>query len=170
MAMTSWRKNNDPNYLGEWDIEEKSELKLTIKNVKGEELTLPGGFKEKRNVLYFKEDYHPMVVNSTNAKMLEKMTGSKYIENWSNTQIAVYFDPTIKFGKEVVGGLRIRLPKLDTFTCSDCGKTIKSESGMTAKVIANKSKTTYGAFLCLSCARIRRDKAKLDENKTEDVL
>jgi len=163
---TPWKKNNDPNFLGEWDLGDKNELMLTIKNVKGEELTLPGGIKEKRNVLYFKEEYHPMVVNSTNGKMLQKMTGSKYIEDWSNLQIAVYFDPSVKFGKELVGGLRIRQPRLETFTCSDCGKTIKAESGMTAKVIANKSKSTYGAFLCMDCARIRRDKAAEEKPDT----
>jgi hypothetical protein len=34
-------------------------------------------------------------------------TVTPYIEQWIGKKIEIYYDPTVKFGKETVGGIRI---------------------------------------------------------------
>jgi len=168
---THWKVFMNPDFLGAYALEEGQDLILTIDSANKEQFTGNGGKKDEGLVVHFKEKgVKPMICNSTNAKAISTVAGSSYVENWSNTKISLYSDEVSAFG-ETVDALRVRnyAPKTETFTCSDCGKTIKAESGMTAKVIANKSKSAYGAFLCMDCARIRRDKAA-EVKDEKDVL
>jgi hypothetical protein len=55
----------------------------------------------------------PMILNATNSNTLKKLTGSPYIEDWQNLKVTVYVDPNVRFGKEVMEGLRIS-PKAPT--------------------------------------------------------
>ena len=108
---THFRKAFDSPYLSSADIVEPTNL--TIKHVRLE----PDKTKKTRdlfNTAYFAEQeirpgekLKPMILNSTNSKVMKQLAGSPFIEDWSGVAITVYVDPAVRFGKETVEGLRI---------------------------------------------------------------
>lgn len=124
MSKTNYRTVYKSDHLGVIDLEEIIErgdkLIFTIKEVKQEFGTKVAGNKIDANICYFKEPIKPLVLNSTNAKVLKNLSGSAFIENWANMIIEVYIDATVKMKGEVVGGVRIKPIKyqaqLPTFT------------------------------------------------------
>lgn len=108
---THFRKVFDSPYLSSVDIVEP--VTLTIQRVT-QESDKTKKTKDAFNTAYFVEKFirpgeklKPMILNATNSKMLSKMTGSPFIEDWSGTRITVYVDKGVKFGKETVEGLRV---------------------------------------------------------------
>jgi hypothetical protein len=59
------------------------------------------------------EKLKPMILNVTNSKTLKTLTNSPFIEDWQGVKITVYVDSNVKFGREVMEGLRIS-PKAPT--------------------------------------------------------
>lgn len=110
---THYRKAFNSPYLSSADV--VGEVGLTIKRVALE----PDQTKKTKdlfNTAYFveKEIRHgeplkPMILNATNSKMLRHITDSPYIDDWQNVPITVYVDPSVKFGRETVEGLRVRM-------------------------------------------------------------
>ena len=72
---THYRKVFKSDHLGVADledfIEEKKPLIFTIKEVKQEFDTIVAGKKINANIAYFVEKIKPMVLNSTNTKILK---------------------------------------------------------------------------------------------------
>lgn len=108
---THFRKVFDSPYLSSVDIVDP--IVLTIQRVT-QESDKTKKTKDNFNTAYFAEKFirpgeklKPMILNATNSKMLSKMTGSPFIEDWSGTRITVYVDKGVKFGKETVEGLRV---------------------------------------------------------------
>ena len=105
----------------------------------------------------------------------EKLFGSDKIEDWYGKPFAVYFDPTVKVGKEQVGGLRIRtvLPKGNkpTFICEMCGKTIENTEQFTSEQICRSTTQKFGKCLCLECGTKAKEKAEAPtlENLIENM-
>jgi len=86
---------------------------MTISAVKKENVAKEGAPEEMKVVLYFAESEKGMVLNSTNAQMIAKLTG---IENnidtgWVGFQIVLYDDPNVSFSGKITGGIRVRAPK-----------------------------------------------------------
>jgi hypothetical protein len=82
---------------------------FTIDTVVMEEVQSEDG-KENKPILYFYGvDEKPLILNKTNAETLEKKFGSDS-KDWENKEIEVYVDPKIRFGKKVIGGIRVRIP------------------------------------------------------------
>jgi hypothetical protein len=108
---THFRKAFDSPYLSSADIVEPTTL--TIKHVRLE----PDKTKKTRdlfNTAYFAEQeirkgekLKPMILNSTNSKIIKQLTNSPFIEDWAGVAITVYVDPSVRFGKETVEGLRV---------------------------------------------------------------
>jgi len=108
---THFRKAFDSPYLSSADIVEPTTL--TIKHVRLE----PDKTKKTRdlfNTAYFSEQeirkgekLKPMILNSTNSKVIKQLTNSPFIEDWAGVAITVYVDPSVRFGKETVEGLRV---------------------------------------------------------------
>jgi hypothetical protein len=70
--------------------------------------------KDVFNTAYFTEKeirpgeaLKPMILNATNSKMLKDITGSPFIDDWNGVPVTVYVDPSVRFGRETVEGLRI---------------------------------------------------------------
>ena len=110
---THYRKVFKSDHLGVADledfIEEKKPLIFTIKEVKQEFDTIVAGKKINANIAYFVEKIKPMVLNSTNSKILKSFSkGSPFVEDWNNTLIELYIDANVKMKGDVVGGVRIR--------------------------------------------------------------
>lgn len=115
---THYRKVFKSDHLGSADLEEmiedKKRLVFTIDKVLQYEKTddrnsgvSVAGKRISANIAYLK-GAKPLVLNATNSKTMAKMTGSKYVEDWAGTVIELYIDSTVKMGKEIVGGVRIK--------------------------------------------------------------
>lgn len=107
MSKTHYRKLMNPDYLGAYDFTEKEERLVTIASVKTEQVIGPDGKKDECIVARFKEAYKPMILNSTNCKMITKLTGSAFIEDWYGKQVRIYVAQVRAFG-EMVDALRIK--------------------------------------------------------------
>jgi len=104
---THWKKSFNSPYLGSWDLEENQvEITLTIKAANSE---MTKDLKENtiKNVIYFEENYKPMIVNSGNSKVIKHLSGSNYLEDWIGTHITIYAKEIKAFG-ENHEALRIR--------------------------------------------------------------
>lgn len=120
---THYRKVFKSDHLGVADLEEFIEegrpLIFTIKEVKQflinpakSKVTgvIVAGRRVSANVAYFIEPIKPMVLNSTNSKVVKSFNkGSAFVEDWAMTKIELYVDPNVKMKGETVGGVRIRV-------------------------------------------------------------
>ena len=111
---THWKKEFDYDYLGSQDLEPGKDLVLTIKSVGKEQVTGQNGRKEELLVAKFNEAVKPMILNRTNCKIIAKVHGSQFIEDWCGKSVQLYVKPDVKFGSDVVEALRVRpmLPKV----------------------------------------------------------
>ncbi len=95
------------NYLKKDDVGEDGVI-LTIKGFKQETLKSDTGDETKIVMYFMEEGYKPMVLNTTNATILGKITGCATAGEARGKQIVVYDDPTVSFGGKNTGGLRIK--------------------------------------------------------------
>jgi hypothetical protein len=121
---THFRKVFKSDHLGSADVEEYIEegksLIFTIKEVKQEYKTKVAGRAIDANIAYFKEaNVKPLVLNSTNSRILKNMTASPFVEDWKGLRIEVYIDKDVKMKGEVVGGVRIKSKPLKELTEQD---------------------------------------------------
>lgn len=161
MDKTHWKKLMDKTYIGDWTFEGHSQdLVVTIARVVQEEVFEPNSnTKTKEVIIYFKEIPEKLVCNTTNAKRIESICGTGLVEDWVGHRIALYFDKTVKFGREQVGGVRVRTTAPSAPKCMQCGNEIVANSGMTAEKVAEYTSRKYGMPLCADCA------TKLAESK-----
>lgn len=155
MSLTHWKKLTNPLYLGSYSIEDGKDLILTISDVREEQVVGADGKKEDCTVCYFSDADKPMILNSTNAKMISKVLGTPYIEEWRGHKIQIGIERVKAFG-DVVDALRVRktAPKeLAPIACESCGKPIQPMSGMSAAQVAAYTAKKYGARLCADCAK-----------------
>jgi hypothetical protein len=110
-AKTHYRKAFDSPYLSSADIVEPTVL--TVKRVTLEK-DKTKKTKDEFNTAYFVEQFirpgeklKPMILNATNSKTMKQLTGSAFIEDWTNQRITVFVDPSVRFGNSTVEGLRI---------------------------------------------------------------
>ena len=108
---THYRKVFKSDHLGCADIEDLTEsgsdLIFTIKRVAQEYQAKVAGKKIDANIAYFNEQIKPLVLNATNSKTLRGLTGSVFVEDWSNITVQLYADPNVRMKGETVGGVRI---------------------------------------------------------------
>lgn len=169
---THWKKMTNPNYLGDYSLPpDGSDLICVIDYVAQEKVTGVGGKSEVEVVAHLKNQ-KPLILNKTNMKTIQSIYKTPYIEEWSGRAIQIYFDPTIKFGRDTVGGLRIRpfVPEQKTVSlkCTDCGAEITAAFGKDAKWVSGYTHKTYGKELCAECAQ--KLKAKIEEQKAPDAF
>lgn len=108
---THYRKVFDSPYLSSMDVVDP--ITLTIARVT-QESDRTKKTKDKFNTAHFTEQFirpgeklKPMILNATNSKMMAGLTGTPFIEDWNNIRVTVYVERGIKFGRDVVDGLRL---------------------------------------------------------------
>lgn len=84
---------------------------LTIDRLEMANVAKAGEAEENKHILCFREDVNPMVLNSVNAQLIARISGSEETDDWQGIQIVAYNDPTIVFAGKVIGGIRVRAPK-----------------------------------------------------------
>lgn len=109
MEKTHWKNNFDYQYLGGYSIDGEDKT-LTIKAVKTEKVQGTSGRSEDCMVIYFEEEEKGMICNKTNAKTIQKVHGTPYIEEWTGKRIVLGTEKVTAFG-ETTDALRIRAYK-----------------------------------------------------------
>lgn len=89
---------------------------VTINSVKQENVAKEGAPQELKWCLHLEESEKPLVLNSTNAQLIARITGSEETDDWQGVKIVLYHDPSISFGGKIVGGIRVRAPKKSAST------------------------------------------------------
>ena len=86
---------------------------VTISGVDQQNVALDGAPEDVKVTLHFKEVEKPLVLNSTNGQLIEKITGvGENIETgWVGKQIVLYNDPNITYQGKLTGGIRVRAMK-----------------------------------------------------------
>jgi len=84
-------------------------VEVTIAKIKKEKITNPVGVESEKFVLYFEEikEYGLVLGAKINRKMLMAKLGSDS-SKWAGKKIIIYCDPNVRFGRKVVGGIRIK--------------------------------------------------------------
>lgn len=108
---THYRKAFDSPYLSSADVVDS--VDLTVKRVTLEK-DKTKKTKDMFNTAYFAEKeirpgepLKPMILNATNSKMMRKLTGSPFIEDWVDFRVTIYVDSAVRFGNQTMEGLRI---------------------------------------------------------------
>lgn len=89
---------------------------VTIARYEQINVSKEGAPEELKWALHFDELEKPMVLNSTNGQLLERITGSGDFDNWIGHKVVLYDDPNVSFAGKITGGIRIRAPKPGTVT------------------------------------------------------
>ena len=154
-----YRKYLDKSFLGSWDVPEDGDLILTIDHAERNEVQNERG-KETKTVLYFKEDYKPMILNKVNPDSISKALGSTHIEDWEGKRIAIFSEKVNAFGG-LKDALRVRPypPKETRAYCDNCGQLIEAHGSYSVNKIVTMSKAKYGQTLCWECAQAKKEAA-----------
>lgn len=156
-SFKSYLKSESP-YLGEWDIPDGKDIVLTIKDVSSGLIVGEKGRTTQGMVIYFVEKMKPLFCNITNAKIIERIYKTRFVDQWVGKKIQLYVDENITFGRTTVRGIRVRdfVPKSDKveYHCSVCGKEITKE-------LHDKSVEKYGKAYC-SAECLDKDKNGTD--------
>ena len=88
MALTDYRSLYDKDFIGAWDLQ-GGDMTVTIKKVKGGELTSVGGRKSKKPVVFMAHTEKGFALNATNGKTIASLYGN-FTEKWVGKQITLY--------------------------------------------------------------------------------
>lgn len=108
---THYRKAFNSPYLSSADVVEPVNLTIARVNLEPDHSKKT---KDLFNTAYFAEPeirpgekLKPMILNAGNCKIMKHLTGSAFIDDWQNVHVTIYVDPNVKFGRDIVEGLRI---------------------------------------------------------------
>ena len=85
---------------------------VTIQRVVEENVAKENEIPDLKWVIYFAELNKPLVLNQTNGLLISRICGSAESDDWTGTKVVLYNDPTIMFGGEIKGGIRVRVPQV----------------------------------------------------------
>ena len=108
--LTHWKKMTDPKYIGSYDFQPGQELKVTIEKIENVNIELFNGKKlETKNCIlaHFKGAKKPMILNKENMKVITKVAGSPFIEQWIGKEITLYVTKVAAFGS-MVDAVRVK--------------------------------------------------------------
>lgn len=94
------------NYLKQADFDQ--DYIVTVRKIEQKNIAMEGKPADLKWLAFFDEFEKPMVLNSTNIQLMEKACKSDDTDDWLGKEIIVYTDPTVSYGGELVGGLRIK--------------------------------------------------------------
>lgn len=122
MGKTDYRAMIEKEFLGQWDLEGHGDVIVQIESVERyappRQRTKKVDGKEvpeanKRIVVRFVGKKKSWLAGPVSQKTIAGMYG-RYVEDWKGKRITLYVDPSVRFGNEVTGGIRVRntIPKL----------------------------------------------------------
>jgi len=105
--VTHWKKLTNPKYVGSHDLQPRQELSVTFEKIVKEQVKNVDGKDEMCVVAYMKGAQKPLILNKTNMKIITKVLGTPYIEEWVGKSITIYSAKVKAFG-EVVDAIRVK--------------------------------------------------------------
>ncbi len=87
---------------------------MTIEACEQHNVAKEGAPPEQKWCLTFEESDKPLVLNSTNIQLCERMFASDDTDEWVGKKIVLYTDPNVSYAGKIVGGIRVRAPKAKT--------------------------------------------------------
>lgn len=163
-----YRKVFKSDHLSSYDLEDFQEegrpLDFTIKHVQQEMNVKVAGKKINANIAYFVEPIKPLVLNATNSKIISKMVGSNFVQDWNDLPIELYIQKGISFGKETVQGIRIKDEKPKIITDKD----VKMISGKLAIITDLKGLNAFYGSLSVR-ERTNKNIIQLLKDKQTDL-
>jgi hypothetical protein len=98
------------NFLKKEDV--TPPVLATIESVTQQNVAMEGAPQELRWCVHFKDIEKPMVLNSTNGQLIAMILKQEDTDNWAGGRVVLYNDPSIAFQGKLVGGIRVRAPKV----------------------------------------------------------
>ncbi len=108
MPKTSEMK--DSKFLRKEDVGEGA--LLTVTGCEQQNVAPAGAAQELKWCLTFSETEKPLVLNSTNIQLCEQIFQSDDTDAWLGKKLVAYTDHGISYAGKVVGGIRVRAPKV----------------------------------------------------------
>jgi hypothetical protein len=85
---------------------------LTITGCDQHNVAKEGAGEELKWCLLFAEVEKPLVLNSTNIQLCARICGSEDTDDWTGKKIVLYTDPNVSYAGKIIGGIRVRAPKV----------------------------------------------------------
>lgn len=85
---------------------------FTVESCEQHNVAKQGADPEPKWCLTFVESDKPLVLNSTNIQLCQKIFDSDDTDDWLGKRIVLYSDPNVSFQGKLVGGIRVRAPKV----------------------------------------------------------
>jgi hypothetical protein len=99
----------ESNFLKQIDVGDG--VLLTVAGIDQRNVARPDADEELKWCLLFVELEKPLVLNSTNIALCERIFGSDETDDWTGKKVVLYTDHNVSFGGKLVGGIRVRAPK-----------------------------------------------------------
>jgi hypothetical protein len=84
----------------------------TVAGIEKHNVAKEGAEPEHKWCMAFEESDKPLVLNRTNIQLCERVFGSDDTDHWTGKKIVLYVDPNVSYAGELVGGIRVRAPKV----------------------------------------------------------
>lgn len=174
-TLTHWKKLENPDYIGAYAFQPGERKALTILKATREMIHGIDGKKEECTLVYWKENEKPLILNATNGKMISKVAGTPFIEEWPGKRVTLRVEKVKAFG-EVVDAVRVdkEAPKAampeQLPPCEDCGGIIVDAMGFKAAKIAQAGHIRYGIPLCMDCAEKRKRAVSGQEDASDRII
>lgn len=84
---------------------------MTVSGCERHNVAKEGAEPEFKWCLTFEENDKPLVLNSTNIQLCERVFSTDDTDGWVGKKLVLYVDPNVSYGGKVVGGIRVRAPK-----------------------------------------------------------
>ena len=102
MTKTHWKKFHSPDYIGAYAFQPGETKILTISHASQEKVMGNSGKSDDCLVVHWQgSDEKPLIVNATNAKAIQAVAGSGYIEDWQGVAVELYTTEVSAFGATV---------------------------------------------------------------------
>ena len=85
---------------------------FTVESIEQHNVAKDGADPELKWCMTFAEGDKPLVLNSTNIQLCQNIFGSDDTDDWVGKKVVLYSDPTVSFQGKLVGGIRVRVPKV----------------------------------------------------------
>ena len=86
---------------------------MTVESVEQHNVAKEGAEHEMKWCMSFVESDKPLVLNSTNIQVCAQVFGSEDTDDWTGKKIVLYNDPNVSYQGKVIGGIRVRAPKVN---------------------------------------------------------
>lgn len=105
--MSHWRLFLDSEVVRFVDVADKGDITVRIKSVKKGKVSGAGGKSNSKAMITFEGTDKPLGAGTAILSVIGQLYGND-TRKWPGKLIVLYGDPSVKFGPDTVGGIRVR--------------------------------------------------------------